>query len=216
MSTQDEYEEEEDDEDDEDWLEEVMDEIMDVTDCDLEVYIVDNIDGNEMQAQSFPDGRIEVTERLYDELDEEELIYVLCHEAAHVELEHNKRLKDRIDEYKNGIIKRLSDLDRVQKERGRGLVVRSLTQIIGSFVQPLIYGGFMITQDSQEHEFEADLRAAEIMEELEYEQDDIDEAIVGALKKLHRGYLYKDGFWSGLLSTHPDDYQRVNKIEERE
>lgn len=190
-------------------LQKVACRILSAANLQAPVKMVTTIDGQRIQAGAST-NHIEVTESLINLLDDDELGFMLGHEAAHIEKKHIERFNEAMEAAKNGYIEGMKRVDKELERRGRGLIARGLAMTVGL---GLSYPTAKITfgQFSQQHETEADERALELMEQAGYDK----KAAARALKKFYGGHLPECGMWESLTSSHPEPIKRTGRIEKK-
>jgi|GEM_PF-3804442 len=173
---------------------------------------VDNIEGDRRNAIVYtsPDGEcdVKITSELANDLDDDELIWIITHETAHIEHGDAKRNKELVDNYAELLREKAETIDNMLKEGGGGLIKRMLVQI--GFLSAGVAGSFIaIKHDQREREKKADSRAAEILKRLGGNSS----APSTALDKLRESGTHYGGFISALVSAHPDTEERKRLLQ---
>lgn len=178
---------------------------------DGEFEVVDEIDGARLQACAFHGSEgdyVRVTCDLMEELDDDELAFVLSHEIAHHEHRDNERLKQLAEESSEVLTMGLKSLNDDMKTKGRGWLARGLI-MSGATLLGAAAGMAAMQGSSRKHENEADERGIELAVAAGFDPDKVESALV----KLHGGYLPDIGAMGTLMSNHPNPTVRGNTLQ---
>lgn len=174
-----------------------------------EIKVVGDIDGDEMNAAAdHRQNTVLITREVVGALNDDEIAYILAHEAAHFEHKDHERLRQRLDEKSDQIGKEIDGVNEGMKAKGRGFIVRTLANI-GMFVAGIASLYVDAKAQARRHEDEADQRAIDLAHKAGFDPN----AAPEALAKLHGGYLPSQGFLEGITSSHPDPSIRASKLE---
>ncbi len=193
-----------------DRLERISNKIREASGIDFRVSVDDTISraAGGMQAVVINLHDVRVTNSVLRNLTDDELAWVLAHEAGHVARNHDGSDQAKM---RTEIIQRrsesLTQINRDMKEKGHGIAYRTALSTIGvaaGAAEQVLRRQAV----SRGHEIEADDFANEIASRAGFDP------IAGAeaLKKIDGG-LRKSGFVDGLLSTHPDSKDRAERIK---
>ncbi len=162
------------------------------------------------EANHLQDNRIELTSGAVDKLDDDELAWLIAHEAEHLEKKHGKETEKQIDESGEKIKNAISKIDQRLKDDGAGFIKRIL---VGTVVLAAGVGSTILESkaNSRKQEDEADSSATELAERAGFRG----EAGVSALKKMGGGKLYQHSLVGHMISNHPDSASRAQKILEK-
>ncbi|WP_244183017.1 M48 family metalloprotease [Vreelandella songnenensis] len=161
--------------------------VVDGNNLDFNVYQVP-----EMNAFAVPNGSIRLYSGLMDEMNDDEVRYVIAHEIGHVALGHSKRAFQ--------VAYAASAAREAAAASGSSTAAVLSSSELGELGEKLINAQF-----SQRQENEADDYAIELLKE-----HDMDvEASISALRKLEAKY----GNDSSFFSSHPASGDRANRLE---
>ncbi len=161
--------------------------VVDGNSLDFNVYQVP-----EMNAFAVPNGSIRLYSGLMDEMNDDEVRYVIAHEIGHVALGHSKRAFQ--------VAYAASAAREAAAASGSSTAAVLSSSELGELGEKLINAQF-----SQRQENEADDYAIELLKE-----HDMDvEASISALRKLEAKY----GNDSSFFSSHPASGDRANRLE---
>jgi hypothetical protein len=195
--------------DDEERVEGVIERLLSSSPLEIQSSLVESIQGQTNQACAIIGGsgrEILVTRSLASKCNDDELAFILAHEIAHHENDDFSRTRNSANKSVEKIITDLDSTNRLMKTKGRGFIRRALV-LAGSAGWGYVKHKSHMLEVSRSHEEEADERAIELVSEAGYDT----EAIEGAFRKLHGGYLPEMSYWDTLGSTHPSPKQRVNR-----
>ncbi|WP_018917898.1 M48 family metalloprotease [Vreelandella zhanjiangensis] len=162
-------------------------EVVDGNTLDFNVYQV-----SEINAFAVPNGSIRLYSGLMDEMNDDEVRYVIAHEIGHVALGHSKRAFQ--------VAYAASAAREAAASSGSTTAAVLSTSELGDLGEKLINAQF-----SQRQENEADDYAIELLQ-----KHDMDaEASITALRKLEAKY----GNSSSFFSSHPAAGDRANRLE---
>lgn len=142
-------------------------------------------------AFALPSGEVVFTDDLIEACTDEEILAVMLHEIAHVELQHGIR----------SVIQNAGLLVIISLAIGDANGVSSLVSALPTLLAESHY--------SQKFEIEADSFSCQYLEKLGYRTT----ALAGALKSIHEGV--PDMPLEDILSTHPSLKARLDNIEKR-
>lgn len=179
----------------------------------FDVEIVENINGDDRQACASSDGKIYITRKAAEELDTNELAFVLSHEVAHFEhddLSRSREADERLDQVRKDSFRKLRELTDQMKADGDGFIKRAGVKIVGSVA---ITGGTILAAQAHSRalETEADDEAIQITKKAGYDPRSASDA----LKKLHGGYTPDTGFIEDITSTHPSPKSRKRRLDDK-
>ncbi len=155
-------------------------------DLNYQVYLTDQV-----YAFAMADGSIRVYSGLMDMMTDDELLFVIGHEIAHVKLGHRKKALQ--------VAYAASAAKKGASAKG-GKTGAIANSALGDFAEKLINAQF-----SQKEESNADQYGLNFLKKNNYNP----QASVSALKKI-------EGLGSGnhgILSSHPDSGKRADKLE---
>jgi|GEM_PF-1548718 Zn-dependent protease with chaperone function len=193
----------------------VSEAIQGISRTSYKIDIVQSIDNDPMQAQANRErNNIELTSKLVDSMDDDELAFVIAHEIAHYVDDDKHRIEKISEEYHEKLMGALHETNAKLKERGHGFLYRALC---GIGLTALGVGGayVVIRQAGQMHETEADELALQYMQQAGYDAH----KAVSALRILHGGDLPDLDFWDSIIlsvtSTHPLPIRREDDIKRK-
>ncbi|MCI5108545.1 MAG: M48 family metalloprotease [Candidatus Pacebacteria bacterium] len=155
------------------------------------VYLSPNVN-----AFALPNGDIRVYQGLMDLMTDEEILFVIGHEIAHVKLQHSRK-KQRLAKTTNAALK--------------GLSMSKTTQAIGNNSLTKLAAVAINSQFSQSEETAADLYSLEFMHKHGYNP----EAAVSALKKLGSVGGEKANMVEAFFASHPESTKRADLLQKR-
>lgn len=149
----------------------------------------------QMNAAAAPGGQIIVFTGLLEAMDDAEVMAILAHEIAHVELRHG--LKSLLRSV--GVLAFMS-----------GAVGGGFETLEGLETAAELSGVLVLLSYSRKMELEADAWAVKRLRELKLDAD----GLRRSLERLHREQNGTERPWGSLLSTHPATPERIERLRE--
>jgi predicted Zn-dependent protease len=183
--------------------EKIFDKIKNVTNVD---YQLDIIQTNEYVWEiKYNERLIQISTKTIREMSDNELAFVLSHEAAHIikREEHEKQIKEKINTHIDQVSDGFSKLDKFEKNTTK-IVLGSLLAVAG------IFGAYTKTMSAiREAELDADETAIEIMKDCGFKES-------AAIKIFNKFINNKNhSLWELISAAHPDTNERIANITKK-
>ena len=165
-----------------------------------------------IQAYAVYESRnVELSPELADALNDDALAWVIAHEVAHLELDHQARLVESRDRHDEAFQKGLGELA-TKVRRGEGRFLRDMTTRLGLLANWSV--GVLL--DRRNVEREADSRAVELALEAGYGPEGAFEALIALEREDFDASSYRLGrHIANILQDHPLTEVRIARLKRR-